>query len=746
MDNAGWRAQRRSAAPAAVRYRGPDGRFTPVERQALPIPEHFIGGFNLNAGPPATPPPVPPKGPSDLKMPQVSNVSTGSVAHMSAVERSRNLRQARMHPHLQIMCGPLLRFDTMDEHGVWHGAVLVVTADVGSVYEPYPTLTYSWDPDQRRSSFTRTHRATSTNGRSFDLGPHPADPAAMSYAPVIERSPADGPRSQARQADGQEIWVYEGNGGCVSLSKITPQADGPCSTHWYSYSLSWCRTSTFWRFHIQIPLSETEMRVRYNLNSGQDIEFVVPGRNETMRIAAYSCNGFSAGVNPDDFRGPGFQSGYDPVWVDLLLKHSEKPFHVLMGGGDQLYCDGLVREPEMQEWLTNADQEAKKRMPLTQEITEAIDRFYFNHYCNAFRSGAFARANSSMCVLIDGFGSYPDDLMRSPIFGHIGSRGYFFFLLFQCFISPEIDGYDDRPGGHWCKSLVIGAPGPFIPFPSHSILARLGPTTAILMLDCRAERMLTQVCSQEEYRKVLGRVNALSPNTDHLIIQLGIPIAYPRMVFLETMLSSKLNPLVNLSRSGTLLKGFVNKFNADAELLDDLNDHWTSKHHKTERNWFVEQLQSIALNQRLRISFVSGDVHCGAVGVFKTLVKNKKQPDIQPAIDFRYMVNIVTSAIVNTPPPGAVLSLVNSLSTKTHSTMHSVNTDETMIPLFQTDTDGARLKSPYIIGRRNWCSISRDTESGEMVFDLRVEKMKGHGVTVGYVTRVPAPRWQAPPR
>ena len=55
----------------------------------------------------------------------------------------------------------------------------------------------------------------------------------------------------------------------------------------------------------------------------------------------------------------------------------------------------------------------------------------------------------------------------------------------------------------------------------------------------------------------------------------------------------------------------------------------------------------------LRITFLSGDVHCGAVGVFKTLVKNRKQPDLNPAVDFRYMANVVTSAIVNTPcaPP-----------------------------------------------------------------------------------------------
>jgi len=47
-------------------------------------------------------------------------------------------------------------------------------------------------------------------------------------------------------------------------------------------------------------------------------------------------------VNPDDFRGPGYQTGYDPVWVDLLAKHAEQPFHLLIGGGDQLYCDGCV--------------------------------------------------------------------------------------------------------------------------------------------------------------------------------------------------------------------------------------------------------------------------------------------------------------------------------------------------------------------------------------------------------------------
>ena len=40
---------------------------------------------------------------------------------------------------------------------------------------------------------------------------------------------------------------------------------------------------------------------------------------------------------------------------------------------------------------------------------------------------------------------------------------------------------------------------------------------------------------------------------------------------------------------------------------------------------------------------MSGDVHCAVVGVFKTLVREKKQSDIEPSKDFRYMLNVVTS-------------------------------------------------------------------------------------------------------
>ncbi|KAJ7172632.1 hypothetical protein C8R46DRAFT_158797 [Mycena filopes] len=716
MDAPGWSANRRAQRESEYYVQHPNRG--PVETIGPMVDENFIGGFHPSMRPSTPAPPLPPK--DDIytqpgyhfgrtTKSSVASTVTSTLTTMSAVERSHALRMPRMEPHLQLMLGPLLRYDTV-ENGVWRGAVMIVTADSGSVYEPHPMLSFEWDPDAK----TKHQQPSNPTHSSFDLGPHPADPSPYhTLNGLPSNGNSAGPNVQKEEVPAHEIWVYAGRVG----------------------------TSTFWRFHLEIPLGPVEMAITYSINGGQRTVFHVPGINQNMRWAAYSCNGFSAGVNSDDFNNGPFNSGYDPVWIDLLSKHAEQPFHALVGGGDQIYCDGLTREPELQDWI-NSKPTDRKRYPLTDEISSAIDRFYFNHYCSQWRTGAFARANSCIPMMnmaddhdiIDGFGSCkrrirmlcliaedsvdPEDLQMAPVFRKIGARGYFFFLLFQCFINDDIDGIDDRPGKHLNRSLITGSMGPYVPFPSHSFLAYMGPQTYILMLDCRAERKKEQVCSQIQYQKV-----------------------FERLVFLETALESKFNPLVALGRAGSMgLSSFVNKFNAEAELLDDLNDHWTARAHKKERNWFIEQLQKFAKIHRIRISFLSGDVHCAAVGVFKTL-KAPKRPEIPPPVDHRYMINIVTSAIVNTPPPNGVITMVSSLASKNHKTLHHLETDETMIPIFQTETNGKPRKQKFIMGRRNWCQV--DYEDGEWVFEIHVEKEKGTGQTVGYSIRTPPPRWTA---
>jgi hypothetical protein len=77
--------------------------------------------------------------------------------------------------------------------------------------------------------------------------------------------------------------------------------------------------------------------------------------------------------------------------------------------------------------------------------------------------------------------------------------------------------------------------------------------------------------------------------------------------------------------------------------------------------------------------------------------------------------------------------MVGTLASKTHRTMHYCDTDESMVPLFTQDPDGSSSKSKYIMGKRNWTAVTWDPSTGEMLYDIRVEKEKGCGQTVGWV-------------
>ncbi len=92
--------------------------------------------------------------------------------------------------------------------------------------------------------------------------------------------------------------------------------------------------------------------------------------------------------------------------------------------------------------------------------------------------------------------------------------------------------------------------------------------------------------------------------TKHLIVLLGVPIAYPRLVWLENVLTSRLmDPVKALGRAG-MLGGFLNQFDGGVEILDDLDDHWTAKNHKAERNWFIEELQELSAEKSVRVTIL----------------------------------------------------------------------------------------------------------------------------------------------
>ena len=65
-----------------------------------------------------------------------------------------------------------------------------------------------------------------------------------------------------------------------------------------------------------------------------------------MNIMFHSGNGFSPSADSDGVCGP------DPFWRDILNEHQTRPFHVMIGGGDQIFNDSVITESHFfQEWI-----------------------------------------------------------------------------------------------------------------------------------------------------------------------------------------------------------------------------------------------------------------------------------------------------------------------------------------------------------------------------------------------------------
>ncbi|KAF2764776.1 hypothetical protein EJ03DRAFT_281401, partial [Teratosphaeria nubilosa] len=551
-------------------------------------------------------------------------------------------------PQLFLKCGPLLRYtglrtepaSSSQKREVWRGSVMIVTDDRQSDYSSAPTL------------------------RIF------AQPSELHIPPPQHKI------GKYREARAHRLHVERGY--------------------------------TFWRFNLEIELASTQKRVAYRINKGPAIGFWIPARGETMNIMFHSCNGFSMSVNPADFSGP------DPLWRDVLNRHQSRPFHVMLGGGDQVYNDRVEHNSALfKQWMEIKNPEHKHRAEFTPEMQDELEEFYLNRYAMWFSQGLFGMANGQIPMvniwddhdIIDGYGSYPHHFMSTRVFTGVGNVAFKFYMLFQ---HQSLIQETEQTEPSW---LLGASPGPYIVERSRSVFMRLGQRVAFLGLDCRTERMRDEILSQETYDIVFDRIRhelgakegeegrgAGQGEIAHLIVLLGVPIAYPRLNFLENILTSKMmDPVKALGRAG-MLGGFVNKFDGGVEILDDLDDHWTAKHHKDERNWFVQELQDLAAETSVRITILSGDVHLGAIGQFYS----KKTLGVQKDKDFRYMPNVVSSAIVNTPPPNAMADILNRRN-KVHHLDDA--TDEDLIPMFDNDIDGRKRNNKHLLPRRNYCTI-----------------------------------------
>ncbi|KAI9047748.1 hypothetical protein LZ554_008458 [Drepanopeziza brunnea f. sp. 'monogermtubi'] len=629
----------------------------------------------------------------------------------------------RFKPPLFLKSGPMLRYcglrndkvksrsnpnKVMADREIWRGSIMIVSQDQHSSYELAPTLRLFLQPVDLLPP-----PPAQVDGGIDDLAPEYVDPLAG--LPKLGR---DGRTLYIRPIDHlpevRDLSREESDDGLFEMPSSpldgTADRNPACKKSHYDgekagkykevrgFRLHAEHGMTFWRFNIEVELREKQQRIAYRINRGPATGFWVPARGKAMNIMFSSCNGFSHDVDPNPFCGP------DPMWRDVLNTHQTQPFHVMLGGGDQIYNDRVMEETVIfKQWLDLKDRHHKEKLPFTPELQRELELFYLNRYSMWFSQGLFGVAVSQIPMIniyddhdiIDGFGSYPNSYMRCPIFSGLGSVAFKYYMLFQHQSSID-EGEETEP------SWILGTqPGPYIKELSRSIFTTLGREIAFLGLDCRTERMYDEIVSAETYHKIFDRLEKeiVKGETKHLIVLVGVPVAYPRLVWLENILTSRLmEPVKALSRAGVFGKKLLNHMDGGVEILDDLDDHWTAKHHKEERKWFIQELQDLAAIKSVRVTLLGGDVHLGAIGQFYS----NPQLGIPKDKDFRYMPNIISSAIANSPPPDTLADLLNKRNKVHHL---DAETDEDMIPIFTHDVNGKPRNNKRLLNRRNWCSI-----------------------------------------
>ncbi|KAF9208504.1 hypothetical protein BGZ49_008588 [Haplosporangium sp. Z 27] len=484
----------------------------------------------------------------------------------------------------------------------------------------------------------------------------------------------------------------------------------------------------FYRYDIRLSLlNHREKNIEYwfetengrQVHNPQKWNFFVPALDEGFNWAFYSCNGFTS-----DVEGELLEVGPNPLWDDLLSAHDQKPFHAMIGGGDQIYNDDVLATPEMVEWLSK-DEKERQQTEFTSEKKYAVEKFYFEHYTSHFSSNVYSQALSLIpsvnCWddhdILDGYGSYPVDYQLCPVMQGIGAAAAKFYLLFQQHANPNTTV---RAG------LTTSSSGK-----GWSCVTHFGKRTLVLLPDTRSERSKETILSNETYEMLNRQVREqLLPTTRHLVVVLGTPLVYPALTLFEDALETMGD---SLSREGVLgkifgkCKAFQNVLGQfGPELLDDLVDSWACNIHTEEKKKFVELLQAIAVSRNVRVTFVGGDVHVGGAGrLFGT-----NNADVLR--DPYHMTQIVSSAIVNGPPPGSVISALHQ-SAKTYPL--NDYTSEQMTDIFNMDVTGDILEHKKLLNRRNWCEVRELVSGQELEFTIRVEN-HDHVGTKKYPIRV----------
>jgi hypothetical protein len=457
-----------------------------------------------------------------------------------------------------------------------------------------------------------------------------------------------------------------------------------------------------YRINISIELrdGEGDDEIHWKIDWGNHLTngiFRIARYNQKWRGGFFSCNGFDATV-PEQTRS---DLTFSNVWTHLNSIHDETPLHLLLWGGDQNYIDFMFEDvPYLKDWV-EMDWNEKWTCDFRDDLKQQVEEYHFNTYVQNWERPEVKNALASIPSLMmwddhdifDGAGSYPPLLHDSPMMTGLFKIAQKLRLLFQHHTTVE-------------KARDHGLFG----YQSYNFLAHCGPNLVIIGTDGRSERNIETIHHAKTWDMIFDKLEHNVINIPHLIVLFPVPFSFVRFKLAES-LTVYLKNLPNKYRNVPLVKQ-TNSIFGLPEFYDDLLDEWVHEAHIDERNRALSRFQELAERKRIRITFFSGDVHCCGISRFQTRTK-----DVLPPInDSKLMYQIISSAIVNNPPPGHIVRFAHYVKTKWYPIE---NTEEELIDFFQRLPEtGRKIIHKKLLPNRNWCYFEQCEEINPSIYNV----------------------------
>jgi len=431
-----------------------------------------------------------------------------------------------------------------------------------------------------------------------------------------------------------------------------------------------------YRFDLEVPIQLRSQAITYTVRwrpsnprtlnnfSLATHTFHVPGLYDSWHMAAFSCVGFSQ-TNKLADQGVGTSS----LFANIADIHNSNPFHLLIGGGDQIYNDDVFQAVEpLKQYEAFETHQQRRAMEWTPELERATLQFYIFNYIMHLSDDVLHSCLATIPWItapddhdfVDGLGSYDAAFEEFEVWRGVKDCAIRVFQLFQ---NHNHVMHPNNPYG-FCR------------------IVRTSPTMSILAIDARTTRSRAQVLSDDlwAWMESLDKQVAV---VKHLVVINPIPVIFGSLDSLQSILAaaSVANQRLGTGPIDKVLRKLLHFVTGgpsqwrfgEPQLLDECFDRWSA--HDAERFRLLQLFWKWS-SHGTRVTQICGDVHCAAIGLFQhddgkplagprirgLWTGKRRSKETQTTVDELHrelhdpkaMFQVVSSAIGNEPPPNWV--------------------------------------------------------------------------------------------